>query len=375
MSVFKRGTKYWVHFGFDGRRYRKPSPDNSLAGAKVYESLLRQKLSRGESVEADRPEKKEDVSTFKEFSKKWFDVYVKTNNKYSEMLNKESILRAHLNPFFGNKQLDKINNLDIESYKSKKLLDGQSAKSVNNHLIVLNKCFKTAQEWEVIHEIPKIKLLKVQPQKFDFLSIEECRILLNNCDGMLEEMVRVGLRSGLRFGELIALQWSDIDFKGRFMIIQRSISRGRMGSTKSNKIRYIPLSVDIFQILDSRVKKEGFVFSKNGEPLGPVLCLDWLHKACERAGMRKIGWHTLRHTFASHLAQNSVSILLVKELLGHADVKTTMRYAHLTASATRGAIDTLNKDIRHNNDTILNIGECKSIALIPEGTRIVQKFQ
>jgi len=64
--------------------------------------------------------------------------------------------------------------------------------------------------------------------------------------------------------------------------------------------------------------------------------------------MRKIGWHTLRHTFASHLAQGGVSIVIIKELLGHADIKTTMRYSHLTAQAIRGAIEALGMNFGHH---------------------------
>lgn len=361
MSVYKIKNKYFVSLYFHRKRYRKLSPQNSMAGAKAYEALLRQKLAQGEPI-IEEVKEDDPVPIFKEFSEQWFEVYVKNNNKYSEILNKESLLRAHLNPFFGDKQLDKISNLDIESYKAKKIKSGQSNKSVNNHLIVLNKCFNTAQEWGIIRSTPKIKLLKVQPQKFDFLSAEECQLLLDNCDGMLKEMVLLALKTGLRFGELIALEWSDVDLRNNLITVQKSIARGRLGSPKSNKIRYVPLLADVKELITSRQKRSGLVFSKDdNKPLGPVLCLRWLHQACKRAGIRKIGWHTLRHTFASHLAQNGVSIVLIKELLGHADIKTTMRYSHLTSQAIRGAVETLANNFgqylvnapKSNNENIL----------------------
>jgi len=347
MSIYKNKNKYWISIYYGNQRFRMASPENTKAGAMAYEASLRQKLARGEPI-IEEPEHNEVVPTFKEFSEKWFEVYVKTNNKYSEILNKESLLRAHLNPFFGEKLLDKISALDIESYKAKKLKDGQASKSVNNHLIALSKCLKVAQEWEVIENVPRIKLLKVEPQKFDFLSIEECQLLLDNCDGVLREMILFGLKTGLRFGELIALEWNDISLSNNLMTVQRSISRGRLGSTKSNKIRYVPLLEDISQMLSSRVRKSGYVFDREDKkPLNPALCLRWLHRACARAGLRRIGWHALRHTFASNLAQNGVSVVLIKELLGHADIKTTMRYSHLTPLAIRGAIETMSKKFSH----------------------------
>jgi len=374
MSVYKNKNKYWVSIYCHNKRYRKLSPQNTYAGAKAYEALLRQKLAHGESI----VEKKKEIvviPNFKEFSDKWFEVYVKNNNKYSEVLNKESLLRAHLNPFFGQKQLDKISNLDIESYKAKKMQSGQSNKSVNNHLIVLNKCFNTAQEWGIIKVTPKIKLLKVQPQKFDFLSSEECQSLLDNCDGMLKEMVLFALKTGLRFGELIALEWSDIDFKNNLVTVQKSIARGHLGSPKSNKIRYVPLLEDVKDTISSRYKKHGTVFDKENKPLGPVLCLNWLHRACKRAGLRRIGWHTLRHTFASHLAQNGVSVVLIKELLGHADIKTTMRYSHLTPQAIRGAVETLANNFGHHLVTTSKVNHENILISGLVETKNIQKVQ
>lgn len=373
MSTYKRGDKWWIRFRFNHERYFKCSPENSQMGAKAYEALLRQKLSRGEPIIEVKKEIKT-TPTFKEFSEKWFAVYVKTNNKYSEVLNKESVLRAHLTPFFGLKSLDKISNLDIENYKAKKLQSGQANKSVNNHLIVLNKCLNTAQDWGVIENTPNIKLLKVQPQKFDFLSIEECQLLLDNCDGLLKEMVLFALKTGLRFGELIALEWSDIDFKSNLATIQKSIVRGHLGSPKSNKIRYVPLLGDVSEMISLRSKNHGLIFSKdNNEPLGSMLCLRWLHIACKKAELRKIGWHTLRHTFASHLAQNGVSIVLIKELLGHADIKTTMRYSHLTSLAIRGAVETLENKSGDIVETVLNSRIDKTKNLIAIESPIPQK--
>jgi len=366
MAILRRGNKYWIDFTFNGSRCRRSSPDNSHAGAKIYEACLRRKLARGEEIAVNLNKKKDIIPTFGEFAKDWFEKYVKSNNKYSEILNKESLLRAHLNPYFGKKQLDKISNLDIESYKAAKLQAGQSRKSVNNHLIALNKCLKTAQDWEIIDKIPKVKLLKVAPQRFDYLSIEECETLLDHCNGVLKEMVMVAIKTGLRFGELIALRWQDIDFSGNLITVQNSIVRGEMGSPKSNKSRYIHLSSVLFQMLNVKAKKTGFIFSQNGiDPLNPTLCLGWLHEACNGAEMRRIGWHTLRHTFASHLAQKGIPIMAIKELLGHADIKTTMRYAHLSTSITENAIDIIDKDIGHNMVTVPVFEDRKTAIIIP----------
>jgi len=374
MGIIKRGKKYYISFRLNRRRYRRVSPDSSKGGAKAYEALMRQNIASGKPLNIF--ENAKDAPTFKDFSRKWFEVYVKTNNKYSETLNKESVLRAHLNPHFGQMRLDKISSLDIEDFKAKELKSGLANKSVNNSLIVLSKCLNTAKEWSMLANVPKIKLLKVEPQKFDFLSDAESQLLLDNCDGLLKNMVFVALKTGLRFGELIALQPGDIDLDNKLMTVSKSISCGRMGAPKSNKIRFIPLLEEVCQVLAIGNAKTSFIFSKNGkDPLGKMQCSRWLRRACEKTGLRNIGWHTLRHTFASQLAQNGVSIMLIKELLGHADIKTTLRYSHLTPLVTREAIETLNKKSGHKAATNSVLEDLKILTLAPVRSEISLKDQ
>ena len=371
MSTYKRGDKWWIRFRFNHQRYFKCSPENSQLGAKAYEALLRQKLARGELI-TDIKEKSL-IPSFREFSHQWFETDVKNNNKHSEVINKESILRAHLNPFFGKMLLDKITSLNIENFKSQKIKQELANKTINNHLIVLSKCLKTAQERELIERIPKIRLLTVQPQKFDFLTEEESQRLLDSCDGLLYDMILVALKTGLRFGELIALEWSDIDFQNSLIIVRKSFSYGKLGGTKSNKIRYIPFLDEVSQILFARREKDGFVFMKNGNSLCKMSCLRWLHSVCMKAEMRKVGWHALRHTFASHLAQRGVSIMLIKELMGHSDIRTTMRYAHLTPLATREAIKALSSNIGDIVETISETVAKKVIDFPLVGSKISLK--
>jgi integrase len=356
MSIYRRNNKYVVRFGFNGQRIFRTSPDSTQAGAKAYEAMLRQKLARGESL--NFCEEKKDIPKFRDFSEKWVNVYARNNNKKSEVANKECILKAHLVPYFGNKHLDEIISFDVENFKDKKLKTGLSPKTINNLLIVLSTCLRTAQEWEVIKTVPKIKHLKVPPQKIDFLTESESKLLLENCDGLLKEMVFFALKTGLRLGELMALEWNDINFSSNLLTVSKSISMGEVVSTKSNKIRYIKLIDEIHQILLPRLQKSGFIFSNDSnKPLNKVTCLRWLHIACYKAGLRKIGWHTLRHSFASFLAQEGISMTIVQKLLGHADIKTTMCYSHLTPSATDEAIRVLsgntgcNRGADNNQDT------------------------
>lgn len=358
MSVRKIRASWWIDFRFNNSRYRKKSPVNSKAGAYDYEALLRQKLARGESIEEERTEKKQ---LFSEFAWYWFETYAKTNNKHSEILNKEGILRVHLVPFFGKVfgkvKLDNINNQMVEKYKREKQKTRLCNKSINNHLTVLRKCLETALEWQILDNTPRVKLLKTPPSKFDYLNESECKLFLDNSSGNLHDMILLALNTGLRFGELIALTWEDIDFEKRLLTINKAIAKGVLGSTKSNKNRYIPLTTSVIETLKQKKRDTELIFFENNSFLVQVRYVKKMHKLCKDLKFRRIGWHVLRHTFASHLAQKGISLKAIQELLGHSDIKTTMRYAHLSPRELRQAVDVLSfgQQVGNTSDFILNL--------------------
>lgn len=341
MSTQKRGNNWYVNFRFNRTRYRLRSPDNTMSGAKIYESMLRQKLARGESLETPQ-EKIKTIPMFTEFSNEWMTSYVENNNKWSEVQNKRTILKVNLVPFFGNFRLNQISSRDTEEYKALKIKSGLNPKSINNHLSCLRKCLNTASEWNIITTVPKIKLLKVPPPETFFITPEECDMLIQVADGYWHDMILTVLRTGLRFGELIALKWSDVDYDRKILTVQRSIVRGILGSTKSNKNRIIPLAYDLSELLASKKRTSEYIFTdENGDTLKQDYCRVKILALAKLAGIRRIGWHALRHTFASHLANNGVTIQAIQQLLGHSDIKTTMRYTHLATETMVDAIAVL----------------------------------
>lgn len=342
MAVRKPKNRYWqVDFQINGVRYRESSPMNTKAGAEAYEATLRQRLARGEDIQMKSPviEKID----FKTFADEWMKTTVKTTNKPSEVRTKISILKNHLLPFFGVVLLKGITPLLIEQYKTLKIKQGLTAKTVNNHLTILKRCLRVALEWGRLESMPKTALLKTTSQRLDFLSPSESKQLIQGYhEPMWREMLLLALRTGLRLGELCALDWQDIDFQNKQLAVNRSIVRGIVGTPKSGKPRYIPLTDEVCKAIYERRQRKGFVFHRgNGEPLTDRMASNAIQRACKQSGVRCIGWHTLRHTFASRLVSEGVALNVVQVLLGHSTIAMTMRYAHLAPSATRVAIDVL----------------------------------
>ena len=340
MSIYKRGKNYWINIRFNGQRHRIASPDRTLAGSQSYEATLRRRLAQGKPI-TDEP----DITMlFSVFVERWLDTYVRSNNKPSEQLNKKTAVKNHLKPFFGKMEISKINALHVEEFKQKKQNEGKCNKSINNYLGMLNKCLNCAQEWNVIKTVPKIKMLKVPPQKFNFLKEEEYNELLKQALKISPDfynMVLFTLRTGVRVGELMGLKWGDVDFEKKIVTIKRSLVNGIMGSPKSNKERNIPLSDDIYAILKKdRELKDNYIFLD--KMVSRFSLNRALKKACKRASVEIRGWHDLRHSFASKLANNGISLQVIQTLLGHSDLKMTQRYAHLEPLTLSEAIKTLN---------------------------------
>lgn len=345
MGARRMKGAWWVDFRFERERYRLKSPVNSRRGAEEYERKLRQKLLDGtfRRKEDETQEEIRATPTVAEFAKEFISSYAKANNKPSEVESKEAILKNHLKPAFGPLKLDKVDGRKLEAYKAKKLKAGLKAKTINNHLTVLHKMLALAVEWRIIEHAPAMKWLRTPDPEFDFLDFAEAERLRGGGDGEWPAMITLGLKTGLRLGELLALRWADVDLVAGKVVVRRSVARGQIGTPKNGRSREVPLSAEAIKVLKAHRHLRGeLVFcNADGGLLKKSECKWPLWRACKRAGLRPLGWHVLRHTFASHLAMRGVPLKAVQELLGHATIEMTMRYAHLAPAIHREAVSQL----------------------------------
>ena len=343
MAVRKIKKHWYVDFRVEYRRYRIPSPENTKAGAEAYQAHLRQKLAHGESIGKEALSSKP-AETFGKFVPRWFEQYVVPNNKASEQRAKRYILNTHLVPFFGRVSLPQITAQHVEQYKAH--MTGKiTNKTINNHLSVLKKCLGAAYEWlSLAGTPPKITWLKCTPPKIDYLTREESDLLLENAEGVVYEMLLTALHTGMRQGEIKGLQWGSVDWENQIITVRHSRNdyTKELDSPKSNRERHTPMTYDLYQTLLKRRKATGYVFlDADKHAFDEQRLRARLDKVCKKAGLRHMGWHTLRHTFASQLVMSGASLAEVKELMGHSTITMTLRYAHLAPSTLRSAIDLL----------------------------------
>jgi len=253
---------------------------------------------------------------------------------------------VHLLPAFGELRLDEIGPREIEVYKAEK--DGHcGASTINQHLSVLLRVLSIAHEWGLIEPPCRVRKLKITQEKVRFLGFGEAKRLIEHADDYWRAMIVVAAKAGLRIGELCALRWEDVDFDAGVLTVQRSAWRGIVGTTKSGKSRTIPMCKTMVRSLrDHRQLSSGeLIFSRrSGAILTQDSCRRPLDRAACRADIPHLGWHVLRHTFASHLAMRGVSMRVIQQLLGHASIEMTMRYAHLSPAMHRNAVDLLDSE-------------------------------
>ena len=341
VDEWNKGPKRWRYRvqirlpdGTSKRIQGTPAPNTKEAA----ERAEREHINRLEdAIRNPKAQPKEAPPKFEMFAKTFLEISG-TQNKPSTLESKESILRVHLIPAFGRKPLDRIGFAEIQDYVAIKTKKGLSKKTINNHLTALRRLLVVAKKRRLIEVVPEIEWLKAPKPEFDVLDYGEARRLIEGADENWRPMILVGLKTGLRLGELLALRWrEDVDLVKGQIVVRRSVTRRIVTTPKSGKGREVDLGDEaIIALKNARHLKGPLVFcGDDGRMLGKNEVKHPLWRACRKAGLRQVGWHVLRHTYASHLAMRGAPLKAIQELLGHATIEMTMRYAHLSPGARR----------------------------------------
>ena len=307
------------------------------------------------------------------------DSEIKT---FGDFLDKEYIpwFKAHRKPPYGNlrnlapfkayrsKKLDEITPRLIEKWSTQQLLQDKKPSTVKRYINTLKASLSKAVEWEYIktHPLSGLKQIKTDDlERTRFLSDAEDKRLMQVIDerehlirakrksanewrkergkkllpdleslpfaDYLKPIVLVAKNTGMRKGEILALRWSDVSFTARIITV-----RGE--TAKSSKTRHVQLNSFIYDVLQAWRQQS------DDEVLFPIQSF---HKAwgavLKETKIKDFTFHDLRHDFASKLVMAGVNLKTIQELLGHADLTMTLRYAHLTSSHKAAAVEKLVK--------------------------------
>jgi integrase len=323
-----------------GSKYRERTVKNTSKSVarRWAEDRERHLLLHGPTTREER-----EVPALEDFAPRFVDGHARANrHKPSGIAAVESILKWHLSPRLGAKRLDAITNEQVQRLKL--ALSERSPKTVNNVLTVLSTLLKKAVEWGEIERLPCVIKLLPNPRKtmafHDFEEYERLLMAAQKRGSDVNLMVLLGGEAGLRLGEIVALEWPDIDLHDRRLTIQRSEWRGHVTVPKGGRSRLVPMTQRLTAALKSarHLRSDRVLCLADGSPITRDRVIKAVRAAQRVAVLPKRGVHILRHTFCSHLAMRGAPARAIQEMAGHANLSTTQRYMHLSPAATVDAI-------------------------------------
>jgi integrase len=344
MSVFRReGSPYYVYdFIFKGRRCRGTTKLTNRIAAGRYENNLREKLAKSRAGILDP----EPPPLFKEFADQFIE---RTKNEMRPNTSRcYSVSLKSLKPRFGSMRLDEITADGIERYKQSRLEQKLSPSTVNRDLACLRRILLFAIKKDVIVTTPfvahKVEFLR-ENRRERILSFEEERKYLAAASTALRDVATLMLDMGLRPGEVCTIRRDDV-----YLVTTSAFVHVASGKT-SNAVRDVPLSQRAKEVLKRRIADaEGtYLFPLrvgNGQDwTAPMNELQSAHARALRESKiaQSFRVYDLRHTYATRAIESGTDPLTLMKLMGHADLKTTLRYVHLSKRHLSEAQDKIEK--------------------------------
>lgn len=299
--------------------------------------------------------------TFYAFSSVFLDLK-RRNVAVTTLSSYESIISTRLIPAFGNFELNSITRLSVQLFVNSLSDDGLSSATVIRIFTVFREMLKKAVLYDLldsIKAIENIELPRVIKREKRCLTVDECKYLffcLRNEPLLWQAFFVTALDTGARRGELVALQWQDIDFDNSLIHIEKAAYRlkGVVGvkEPKGRASRSVFVTKRSLNLLRSLRMAQGvldhsaFVFSADGGMMYPTSPSRWWSNFLKKTGVphsEGMGVHILRHTCASFLLANKVPIVAVQRRLGHASMSTTFLYLHGDLEADKRARDVFEK--------------------------------
>ena len=338
--LFVRKGVWYLDYCANGRRIRESSKSQSK---RVAELALASR--HGEVVQGKfKLEKVQKSPRFSNFA----ETYIEWAKENKRSWARDAISINHLAVDFSHRRLVDIHPFHVEKYKTARKAEVSPA-TVNREVACLKRILNLAVKWGQLQQNPirEVRFFKEPGSPVHFLSEDEAARLIEACSNTLRPIVVTALNTGMRRGEILSLTWDRVNLRERFLTLV---------GTKNGESREVPLNRTMVELLASLPRSSEHVFTnRDGEPYHCVKKIYSL--ALRKAGIENFRFHDLRHTWASHLAMSGVDLLTVKELGGWKSLQMVQRYAHLSDSHRRRAVEVLGKKFSHLHGTNVAHGQ------------------
>ncbi len=349
---------------------RRLGPVRQLGGKHGLTEKMAEAALRKLIVETPPPKERDDGGGIRvpEAGKRYLTHLRRAGRKKSTLTAVESCLRVWAAPYLAG-PLDRVTYDDIEALVARMEDRGLAPKSIANYIGTISALFaygmRRRVEWVLSNPCDGVELPAVpENDEIRFLGREEVEALIRHVPAAMPQprgrrepvpnayadldrvLYRVAAMTGLREGELIALQWQDVDWAAAKIRVRRNYVLDEMGTPKSRRSsRAVPMGLEVqkalaaWQPLDCDEDDLVFADPITAGPLGKAGILRRMRWALKAAGLKpEHVFHDLRHTFGTRMAATGVPMRTLQEFMGHRDVQTTMRYADYAPSAHEAAM-------------------------------------
>jgi integrase len=305
--------------------------------AKNAAQIIRSKVVLGQDPGTEKKIKKV-VPTLADFCRDRYLPYIKGFKKSPN--TDISYLRCHILPRFGKMTMDKITQQEVVEFYHGIKAKGYAMGTANQAFFLLRAIFNLGITWKIpgieVNPALGVKVLDANNARERYLTVEETerlrQVLARSANLSLKSIVELLLLLGCRKRELLDSSWADFDLERRSW---------RIPMTKSGKSRHVPLSKAALEILAQLPRYEGCPYllpnPVTRKPYASIYT-GW-DNARKAAGLPDVRIHDLRHSCASFMVNSGRSIYEVSQILGHSELKTTQRYAHLSQDTLLAAVD------------------------------------
>lgn len=313
--------------------------------------------------------------TVKQYLEHWLEEVHKPAIRLTTYIKYRKLINSYILPALGHVRLQKLSPQQVQSLYRAKEKDGLSPKTINSIHGVLHKALDNAVRWNLVARNvcdvvspPRIVRAEIQP-----LTMEQARVLLRAARGhRLEEIIMLGLTTGMRRGELLGLKWQDIDLEKGTLQVRRTLdyyakigyvenepktARGRRNITLPSfvvdKLRLYRIQQAAIQVATGDEWEDlGYVFTGlHGGRMNPRYLVKMFGRLLEEANLPHLRFHDLRHSAATLLLSMEVNAKVVQELLGHSNISMTMdTYSHVLPSMQKEAMGRWDGELRLDDD-------------------------
>ena len=343
MGLLKRNKVWWMSFMYLGRQVRRTTGTTDKRLAESILCKVKVQIAEGRFFER----REEQARTFGDMMARYLTERAVLKAPKSYLRDRQAL--NHLLPLFGETVLAGITPKLLAGYKTQRRIEKAAPATINKELQLVRHAFNIAlREWEWCRENPmhRVSMEPVRNEVDRWLTANEEEHLLASSSPWLREMIGFALHTGMRQGEILNLQWQDVDFVRGVLLVMQS---------KNGTRRTIPLNTTVYELLAAKQTTmgplRGPVFTT---PLGNELQVRYLAREfCEarnRAGIPDFRFHDMRHTFATRLVQRGVDLYKVQRLLGHKTSVMTQRYAHHSPESLREGVNVLDEPQRFSTN-------------------------